>query len=378
MPQEEIVKEFMELREAEAQIHSITPCNEKWEFYYDETGNCRKFRLKEDGSFNSNDALSHYFILGGLVFDSKKDAQESNPQSLINSLGLQRNIKELKSHLLCPTNWDFEHFIKQDKVTKVIEWIYNSKANIHYSIANNLYYALVDIIDSLNKPQMGEFLFVLKDALYRIAKKHIDFFAEFLSRYGYPDITRTANFWKELSSILADISYRDSLFSDDSAANILATMVADNARHPLMQENILITDNTKYVLHESYLPFYERPCYTFLHSHHNFDEEKFIMRQMSDFPFNNYCFLNSVNEPLIQLSDCFVSILSKILFFFESKTVFEIKTYSDSMDSISKQNFKRIHSLINRSEQKHIFLIHNINAISVIEDQHQKWNIIIN
>ena len=63
-----VKEEFIELRELEAAMHQIKPCDEKWEFYYDETGNCRKFRLKEGGDFNNHDALSRYLINGQRQF----------------------------------------------------------------------------------------------------------------------------------------------------------------------------------------------------------------------------------------------------------------------------------------------------------------------
>ena len=108
------------------------------------------------------------------------------------------------------------------------------------------------------------------------------------------------------------------------------------------------------------------------------DEEKQIIPQMSGLEFDNYCFVDSVNEPLIQISDCFVSILSKILFFFDSKTLDEIEEYSKNMDPVSKQNFRTMFSLIMRAETKHKFLIHNANAISVLADHEKKWNIVVN
>ena len=360
----------------EAQLQGISPCNENWEFYFDETGNCRKFRLTEDGSFNDTNALSHYFILGGLVFDTKEDADKCDPQSFINSLHLGTNFSELKSNMLCPTNWPFENFIKHDRVSKLIKWIYNSKADIHYSIENNLYFALVDIVDSLNLGAMCEYHFLLKDALYRATKHHLDEITEFLSNYDFPDISKTEQFWKDLTYILDDIAQNDNNFAYDTWFAILRSMVKDNARHPTQQENTLITNNEKHELQDTYLPFYQWPCYTFLYSHHNFDEEKTIIPQMKIFPFENYQFLDSVNEPLIQISDCFVSTLSKILFFFDSKSLNEIETYSKAMDATSKVNFRMLFEIIMRSQRKCPFLIHSANAISVRNDHAQKWDII--
>lgn len=369
---------FLQMRECEAELQGANPCNEKWEFYFDETGNCRKFRLTEDGGFNNIDALSHYFILGGLVLDSKNDAEELDTQSFVASLHLGKNFTELKSNMLCPVDWTFENFIKHKRVSKLIKWIYNSKANIHYSIENNLYFALVDIVDSLNLQEMFGFHSLLKDALYRAARQNLEEFADFLSQFGFPDITQTELFWKNLTDILDNIAQNDCFFANDSWFTILRSMIKDNAKHPIHQENALITNNTKYELQDTYLPFYQRPCYTFLYAHHNFDEEKTIISQMKGFPFENYSFIDSKKEPLIQISDCFVSILSKILFFFDSKSLNEIEIYSQSVDAVTKENLKLIYGLILRSQNKHPLLIHHVDAISVMDDHARKWDLMIN
>lgn len=377
MSEVECKEQFIQLREIEARFCGVKTCNEKWFFYYDETGNCRKFRLTDDGSFNNTNALSHYFILGGLFFETKENAEKCDSQSFINSLHLGTNFTELKSNMLCPANWTFENFIKNDRVSKLIKWIYYSKTNIHYSVENNLYFALVDIVDSLNLQEMFFYHLQLKDALYRAVKKNLDVFAVFLSNYGFPDITQTELFWKDLTYILNEIALKDNDFANDSWFTILRSMVKDNARHPSQQENILIIDNEKLELQGTYLPFYQRPCYTFLYSQHNFDEEKTIIPQMKMFPFENYQFVDSINEPLIQISDCFVSTLSKILFFFDSKSLSEIEAYSNDMDTISKENFRMLFKLIMRSQKKCLFLIHNADAISVMKDHNQKWNLVI-
>ena len=83
MSEVESKEQFIQLREMEARFRGVKTCNEKWSFYYDETGNCRKFRLTDDGSFNNTNALSHYFILGGLFFDTKEDAEKYLEETLI-------------------------------------------------------------------------------------------------------------------------------------------------------------------------------------------------------------------------------------------------------------------------------------------------------
>ena len=49
-------------------MSGIGPFNETMTFFYDESGNCRKFLLTKDG-VNSSDAIKGDFVLGGVAFD---------------------------------------------------------------------------------------------------------------------------------------------------------------------------------------------------------------------------------------------------------------------------------------------------------------------
>lgn len=53
-------------------IQGLPPFDEKMIFYYDETGNCRKFTLTEKG-FNDSNAVYKNFILGGIAFVNTPD-----------------------------------------------------------------------------------------------------------------------------------------------------------------------------------------------------------------------------------------------------------------------------------------------------------------
>ena len=52
-------------------INGIDPFNDVMSFFYDESGNCRKFLLTPNG-VNSEDSLKGDFVLAGVAFDGKK------------------------------------------------------------------------------------------------------------------------------------------------------------------------------------------------------------------------------------------------------------------------------------------------------------------
>ena len=50
------------------ELNGIAPFNEQMTFFYDESGNCRKFALTESG-FNSTEALKGDFVLAGVAYE---------------------------------------------------------------------------------------------------------------------------------------------------------------------------------------------------------------------------------------------------------------------------------------------------------------------
>ena len=84
-------------------------------FYYDETNNIRKLRLKENGTFNIQaNQINQNFVLAGIVCEENKYSLEV--QSLKNDLYLDKNNNEIK----------FKHIAKGN----FIECLNSKKLNI--------------------------------------------------------------------------------------------------------------------------------------------------------------------------------------------------------------------------------------------------------
>lgn len=96
-------------------LQGIKPFNESLNFYYDETGNCRKFCLTGEG-FNNTTAATHNFILGGIAIE--RAGNELCFDSLYSGLGfVEGEQKELKFKNLFHNSKDFIGFMESKRAT---------------------------------------------------------------------------------------------------------------------------------------------------------------------------------------------------------------------------------------------------------------------
>lgn len=199
-----------EFRKLVKEYHQISFMNSAMYFYYDETGNCRKFWLR-NGTVNSLDAVKNDFIIGGIVFE---DESKIDVNKLFNDLHLQSNQKELKLKHFQNKGNDFLSIIDNEKMTIFLDWLINSDLYIHYSALNNMYYALVDIVDTLcdEFPEIVPFYHhKLKAKLNKFALDNFDSFVALLSKYGYPDLQldQMELFCNELASLIDENMCQD-------------------------------------------------------------------------------------------------------------------------------------------------------------------------
>lgn len=79
------------------------------------------------------------------------------------------------------------NFIGSKRATDFLKWLYSSGLYIHYSALNNLFYSLVDIVDSLweTHPQCIMYIWEIKSALYDFVIEHQDEVIDILIRHTY-------------------------------------------------------------------------------------------------------------------------------------------------------------------------------------------------
>lgn len=283
----------------------------RYTFYYDETNNVRKLHLTGGGM---NIRRPESFVLGGIVHRGRPNAIDLTP--LRASLRLQPNAKEIKlKHL---GQGDFLQLLKSAKVEAFLKWVTEQGFLVHYQVTDLLYWSIVDIVDSIlaeaREPQLYMAHMLLKDGLYSVLRDDVDGTAEFLGRYGYPDVGRQRRpaFVAELLELVEN---REDML--DHFAFYMLKGLLQMARK--LTSLPYLEDETPNVLIEGFGEFFRNRLCLFKNSQHILDDEKVIEAYLEALPFTekgaplrHFRFANSQSEPGIQISDPLAGLLGKL------------------------------------------------------------------
>lgn len=351
-------------------LNGIAPFDKNMTFYYDESGNCRKFSLTGKG-FNSIDALKGDFVLAGVAHEGK--SHDIDIPELHKVLNYKEGQKELKFKHLYNNYKDFLSFIGSKRVTDFLNWLSNSGLYIHYSALNNLYYSLVDIVDSLETTPLDIiYIQCIKGALYDFVIEHQDDVIDILIRHTYPDVKDASTFCDELCFLIWE-NNDDSFFLEMLRQMLKASNKLDKL--------IFIQDNEPFILIKEYYILYLQRCEIFSNSHHIFDEEPTVQKQLSEIELyeggvllNNWSFVKSNENILIQVSDLIAGLLRKLFMFLDENSFMEIYNIALKLSDIQVKNFITLFKLINKSTGKSPLFIENENSHKNNQERMMKLN----
>lgn len=353
------------------ELNGIEPFDEEMTFYYDESGNCRKFYLTDTG-FNDTNAMKGDFVLAGIAHEGKEF--EIDLSALYEALDYKDGQKELKFKHLYHNSKDFISFIGSKRVTVFLEWLVKSGLYIHYSALNNLFYSLVDIVDSLweTHPQCIIYIWEIKSALYDFVIQHQDEVIDILIKNTYPDVKDASAFCNELCALIReynDENEYDAGFYLELFRQMLKTAGKVN-RLPFIQENepnVLITE---------YYLFYLERCEIFSKSTHIFDEEPEIQKKLSNIRLyedgkllNHWQFVKSHKKIYIQISDMVAGLLRKLFMFLDENPIGEVQSLALSLNDKQIDNFSILWVLISKSDEKSPLFIKNANTPKNIKER---------
>lgn len=348
-------------------LSGIPLLNGKYCFYYDETGNVRKFRLTENG-VNAEEGIDNDFVLGGVLY--KGDDPPCDLDLLYDELKI--NVAEIKFKTLAGRGSDFWAAIGKKPIHQFLTWLENSGLYVHYATINNIYYSIVDMVDSLfvTQPQFDfgpEWVQSLKASWHRFVVAHLDEILTIFHRYDYPSLAKDEikDFCFELSDFIQNYDVDD--FYLENFRQLLKT----NGRRG---ELFFIEDNKPGLLVEEYSSLRTGRCALYKDAMHYFDEEAEAESALEFMPFtmnggklNNYQFIDSKTERLIQISDVWVGLLGKLFFTLDESTPSMIMSKMKSLNTEQKDCIRIINSLIDRAESLHIALIQNVNSIEMVQ-----------
>lgn len=335
--------------------------DDKFTFYYDETNNIRKFYLTEHGT---NVEEHRNFVLGGIVLAEGQTLPDIAP--LRAKLQMQSNASEIK--FVHVAKGDFEQVLASKKLEIVLSWIVEQGILIHFSSVNIIYWAIVDIIDSI----LAETKFKsyqphhrpIKNELYRLANLDKPAFLALMKRHRYPDIQRgkTGDFIADVDAFLTAHSPDD----DSLPALMLKALIEKSASLP---ELAFLVDNEEDILIESFQGFYTRPIMLFKNAVHIFDREIQIEKSLNDAKFKdgarhvNFSFSDSKSEPGIQIADVVTGLLGKYQCFVEEHSLPELMQRKGSWKTGQIANFDLLRQLIDISDDVSNAFIHRTTAM---------------
>ena len=306
-------------------------------FYYDETNNARKVWIKEN---DFNVPVNKDFVLGGVMHFGEFSPDEVS--RLKQELHLQKSAPELKfKHI--GMGKDFLGCLSEPKVKVFLQWLYSSNLYIHFSNVNNLYWAIVDIVDTVEEPAYTPFVFDLKNSLYKIACANYSDFYQLLVACNYPNVTGQdiRRFYQGI------IDFVDNIPSELSFEMELLRQSLKSARR--QKELVFLQENEEKTVLESYFNFYIRPLGIFPDAQHIFDNEYQIEDQFKQYTFScngaaiNHQFVNSVDVPLVQVSDCVVGLMGK---YFEFLNGCDIHQAQQLLNTLTSEQYGTLNLLI--------------------------------
>ena len=354
-------------------------------FYYDESGNDRKFYIREDFSgYNVQRKEGLHFFLGGVAHHGETTTADA--VALIKSLKLAKG-EELKAAVF--GKGDFPDIIGRKKAETFLKWLVDSDLYVHCFHLNLIYWSYIDVIDdcviyALDNnimPSEGsgfdleQFIKIHKDALYSVITTNAKDFFELLSKYDFPELFGKE---REFISDLAVFVEKSGLElkekepkSELALYQLMLAFFLKKCRD--IDELTLLSEQGRTPIIENFSLFYKMRAMMFRHSKHIFDEEPTIQKIISnskgghpDFtPDIDYSFHDSEETgfELIQVSDAITGILREYYSFIDKSSHEEIVEIRDNLNSRQKDNFRLFESLLDRTDNNCREMIYSVKTV---------------
>lgn len=332
--------------------------NKECYFYYDESNNIRKLWLDEN-DFNA--PVYSDFVLGGIMhFGNTCNADVDKLKSV---LRLQKSANELKFKHISRQ----KHFLgclSEPKVKLFLQWLFQSDLYVHYANINNLYWAIIDIVDTIEESGYIPFYFHMKNELYKLARANYLDFYQLLVKSNYPNITSSeiAPFYQGIIELI-DTNYNELSFE-------LEVLRQGMKAARKQSELVFLHGNTEKTVIDSYFPFYMRPIGVFPSAQHIFDNEYLIKEQFDKHELlyngkkvDNYYFIDSKDNPLIQVSDCIVGLLGKYYTFINGISIREARQMLNTITPEQKSTLSLFAKLLKKSEDCSKLLFNSSESI---------------
>lgn len=340
--------------------------------YYDESNNCLKFKFKDVGGELNVDYTEDY-VLAGVAFEGTEPPIDID--TVFSKLHLQKSITDVKlKHLIgkVPEGMHkFLHALNSAKVESVlIDLLAVDNLYIHWSAINLLYYALVDIVDSvLSIPAYHN---EIKNVLFKYAKRDENYILPLLAQYNYPNIDPC----KIRDYCFGMVEWIESIVPDNGKDEFFLEFLRQELKASGKKENLpFLIDNEDHVLIDGFSSDYMSRMGIFQGSTHIFDEISEVQEALERHPINgkymfnraDFHFEKSHNSKWLQLCDIIAGIMASFFTFANRVTVEEFVPLIGILTEQQKRNLALLHRLMKKSTDKNMFFAQKSNVFSQTE-----------
>jgi hypothetical protein len=282
-------------------MNGLTGTDGAYTFYYDETNNIRRLHVTPDG-LNVRDPMC--FVLGGVAH--RGPPRPLDIAGLQSAVRLQPSAPELKLHHL--GKGDIIGLLKSARIETYLDWLAAEDLLVHYSAVDPLYWATVDIVDSIisHDPMahMQMCAMKLKSDLFTVLAADFNDIADLFHRYHYPDVGETGRipFVRELLDRLEE---REALLAPFEYMVLKGVLQAGARKDRL----IYLEDEEPDTLLDSFVEFFIHRICLFKNARHRLDVEPQIEEALracvfkdGTRPVDNFTFVDSKADTGIQAS----------------------------------------------------------------------------
>lgn len=259
---------------------------------------------------------------------------------------------------------------EKKRMLDFLRWLDEQNVFIHYFNVNNLYYAIVEILDSITTPaELDEFgfeYFDMKGVLFETLKRKPEKLQEIMAEYKFPNLTKYSipSFCKAIVDIFPR-SFECTLKQKYLIGCL--KKAADSC------ELVFLENNKDFIMQENYMEFYIDPIRTYGNAMHYFDEELSIQGELSKYRVvrkgkeaDNYKFINSKANVWIQISDVIAGIYGKLFKYVNEKSERELINDIENYDDNQLECICILSKMRTESNAEDVGLIHSNTAYSTV------------
>ena len=358
------IDSIREMQLRQASVSSVCQCTPLvgYRLFFDESGNAVRVGIQNGAGLNLKPE-DKFFVLGGVLAKDKITTEE-----LLQAMG-KTSGSELKSTSIL--RGDFPSVLGKENLHRLLKLIVDKGWSVHFLSVQALYFAIVDIVDSLdwNESPYKIDHYALKQALYNVVSSNLEAAISLLKKYKYPRIKKkdVKPFVEALCRFLRDN------FRVEDVAEI--TILVGLLKAKQDAEELLFLQGSELEAHEwiaDYSPFYWTRIIDFADNELILDEQPKYRKSLDEMnlsyhgaPLNNWSMIDSTADPMIQVSDGISSVVRKYCIFIDQDES-AVRSAIESFSSYQALNFRLLNYILSRSASLNPLLHRYISCSDIV------------